>query len=291
VSVSVASRVSVQVLTGSSSGSYYSSSKDFLALGSAILRSQLLPPATTRAWMKPKISTSSTGTQIGAPWEIYRSDNLTADGRLIEVYTKSGNLASYNAMLALVPDYNITVAVLAAGNETSEFTVTTLMSGIIQTLLPELERIGRDNSAEAYENTYRDVATNSTLIIDMDDGPGLNVKSLVIRGVDILAIYSVLSSYGAPGVDVPATARLYPTNVGLGARQSWRAIYNTSTAAELATMDNGLFWKAGSCLEWDQLDRLAYQYKSIDEFVFTMKGGKAAQIELPAFQVTLQANA
>ncbi len=278
------------MLTGSSSGAYYSSNKDLLAFGSAILNSQLLSPATTRAWMKPKISTSSTGAQLGAPWEIYRSDNLTAAGRLIEVYTKSGNLASYNSMIALVPDYNITVAVNVAGNETSELISTMFMSKIVQTLLPELERIGRENSVESYEDTYRDSATNSSLAIKIDDGPGLSVKSLIVRGVDILATHGVLSSFGAPSDDsTPATARLYPTNVESGARQSWRAMYTTLTAAEMAAVDNSLFWNSGSCQAWEALDRFTYQYKSTDEIVFTMQDGKAVSAELPIFQVSLQA--
>lgn len=260
-----------------------------MTFGSAILSSRLLSTAATRAWMKPRISTSAPGTQLGAPWEIYRSDNITADKRLIEFYTKGGDVGTYHSLLTLIPDYNITIVNLSAGNETSGDMMAAVTSTIVKILLPELERIGRQDGAAKYAHVYSDAAAQSALTLEVDDGPGLSVKSFVVRGVDILAKYYLFLdpfSIGGPAPP-PATVRLYPTDVVLGARQSWRAVFTTQTAEEQAAIDNAVFWKGGSCQTWVTLDRAIYQYKSADEFVFVMEDETVLGVELPAFQVFL----
>ncbi|KAK4646841.1 hypothetical protein QC761_0046930 [Podospora bellae-mahoneyi] len=86
-------------------GGYYSSINDLTRFGEAILRNEVGLSATqTRKWLKPLSQTSSLGTLIGAPWEIYRISNVTTDSRLIELYTKDGGLITYNSVFALIPD-------------------------------------------------------------------------------------------------------------------------------------------------------------------------------------------
>jgi hypothetical protein len=74
-----------------SAGGFYSSTNDLMALVTFILGNKIFSPGQTRKWLKSVTSTSSTGELVGAPWEILRSDNLTSDKRLIEVYTKSSD--------------------------------------------------------------------------------------------------------------------------------------------------------------------------------------------------------
>ena len=70
----------------------FSNTVDMLAFSEAILSNKLLSPIETRKWMKPISHTSSLGYSVGAPWEILRSNTLTKDRRVIDVYTKSGDL-------------------------------------------------------------------------------------------------------------------------------------------------------------------------------------------------------
>jgi hypothetical protein len=79
----------------------------------------MLSPAKTRKWMKPVSATSSISTFIGAPWEIYRSNNLTEDSQIIELYTKAGDLFTYHSSIALILDYDLVLVTLVAGNEVS----------------------------------------------------------------------------------------------------------------------------------------------------------------------------
>lgn len=82
-----------------SAGDYYSSLSDMLSFGISILKHHQLTPVKTRRWLKPVSPTSASNLLIGTPWEIYRFTNQTQDQRLIELYTKMGNIFDYNSTL------------------------------------------------------------------------------------------------------------------------------------------------------------------------------------------------
>lgn len=55
-----------------------------------------------------------------APWEIYRlpipSNTIINTSRLVDTYSKSGDVGQYSTYFGLVPDYNIGITVLTAGD-------------------------------------------------------------------------------------------------------------------------------------------------------------------------------
>ncbi|RKU44012.1 hypothetical protein DL546_007308, partial [Coniochaeta pulveracea] len=68
----------------------YSSSLDLARFSQAVLQNRQLSPAITRRWMKPTSHTASLSLSIGSPWEIHRTRSNITDGRVIDLYTKSG---------------------------------------------------------------------------------------------------------------------------------------------------------------------------------------------------------
>ncbi|KAK4040945.1 beta-lactamase/transpeptidase-like protein [Parachaetomium inaequale] len=91
---------------------YYSSPNDLTKLGRSILRSALLPRATTRHWLKPVTHTTRAAFSLGRPWEIFRlavpvstSPSLSSTTRVVDTYTKRGNIGGYQTLLALSPDH------------------------------------------------------------------------------------------------------------------------------------------------------------------------------------------
>lgn len=273
-----------------SAGGFYSNTKDILAFGTGILTHRLLDPLATRKWMKPVTSTSSLGLMLGGPWEILRSDTVTKDGRLIEYYTKSGNVGSYNNILCLVPDYDLVVTILSGGGESSADTVDFALTDLITTVLPALEDAGKTQALAAFGGAYTDSASNSSLKLTLDDGPGFSIDELVVRGVDIVANYGAFGSLSSSPGSLPfVRARLYPTNLAAGCEAAWRAFFNVGTVAQIAAGDAGRFWPKGTCHAWGSMDRPTYGFKSIDEFIFTVDdGGKASGLSLPIFGVQLQ---
>ncbi|KAL7893403.1 beta-lactamase/transpeptidase-like protein [Trichoderma sp. SZMC 28014] len=282
-------------------GGMFSSTSDLIAFAEGILNNRFLSPRRTREWMKPRSHTTSWGYSVGAPWEILRSDHLTADGRIVDLYTKSGDLGLYHSVFGLIPDFDISVVLLIAGAEVSENMPSEIFSAIVEELIPTVDEAGRAEaiSMEVLNGTYTDHSTNSTIMLTIDTENNLAMEKFIVRGFDVLHnpdLYSLdglsanLSSITEASY---VNARLYPTNLVAqssngNTQRSWRAIYDTTTAAESLAEDAKLVWKNGSCQSWLELDRAAYDFKSIGDFIFSYgKGGNLAKISAVAFNVTL----
>ena len=85
---------------------------DLAKLGRSILTSAILPPATTRRWLRPFASTSNLRNAVGRPWEIYHYSASPTDA-IIDVYMKSGTVGKYSSYFGLVPSYDVGFAILA----------------------------------------------------------------------------------------------------------------------------------------------------------------------------------
>lgn len=265
-----------------------------MAFGDAILRYELLSPAQTRQWMKPAASTSSRGIVIGRPWEIFRSTNVTKDGRLVEFYTKAGDIDSYHSLMALIPDYNLTVTLLDAGpGEVGGAELQLWFSSIVQTLLPAIEQAGKDEAEEKYAGTYSDTKTNSSLTLSVDDESGFSITNWTVRGVDIASTYG---SVGLPPVfpspPVHVRFRLYPTGLRSDTETSWRMMFTSGTAEEIAEQETLFAWPDATCNTWASLDRIVYQLLAHEHFVFTETGEgserRAEKLELVGYRVELE---
>ncbi|KAI1416252.1 beta-lactamase/transpeptidase-like protein [Hypoxylon sp. FL1857] len=273
-------------------GSFYSNTEDLLAFGEAILTNKLLTPTQTRRWLKPVTFTSSSGEFIGAPWEIIRAENITSDERLIEFYTKGGDVGTFHAMMAMVPDFDFVVSILTSGPETSSSLVQYLFSQTIAALLPAVEAAGEDDAQAAFAGTYVDEATNSTLTLSVDgEGPGLGIEEWVVRGTDVPAHWlNYLSAIATSLPQVNLSARLYPSGLTAGDRTAWRVAVDLGSPEDIARGDAQLFWPQASCISWGTMDRVVYEFGAVDEMVFSLdeaNGNAAVSVELVGFQAML----
>ncbi|CAM1502525.1 Fc.00g045090.m01.CDS01 [Cosmosporella sp. VM-42] len=276
-------------------GGLYSTPADMLAFAEGIMTYKFLTPLETHQWMKPASSTASWGYLVGRPWEILRSDNLTKDGRLIDVYTKSGDLGLYHTLTGLIPDYDVVISVLMGGVEVSSspYISSTIFGDVLQALLPAIEKAGRDEAKMNLLGEFADESSNSSIIFTQDSGPGLLISNWTVRGFDVLHSlpkysFDALES-GEDLGDVPVEARVYPTNLLTDNKRAWRAVFDFTTEEQREEVDNTLFFKDGSCQTWFQQDRKVYNYKSLDEFVFLTEDGKSEvkAVENLGFNVTL----
>lgn len=280
----------------------FSTTADLIAFADGILMNRFLSARRTREWMKPRSHTSSWGYSVGAPWEILRTDQITADGRIVDLYTKSGDLGLYHALLGLIPDYDISIVVFAAGAEVSSDTTAEIFSAVTEALIPAIDEAGKTEAVAlpaALVGTYTDKTTNSSLILSINSDNTLTINRFTVRSFDVLhhaSLYSLDSlslGEGSLPEDTYVDARLYPTNL-MGQTQggikqtSWRAVYDTITAKEKSEEDAKLVFKDGSCQSWTQLDRAAYNYLSIGDFLFSYgSNGEVTDIRNAAFNVTL----
>ncbi|KAG9255785.1 beta-lactamase/transpeptidase-like protein [Emericellopsis atlantica] len=279
-------------------GGMFSSTNDLLAFAEAIQNHELLSAIKTRQWMKPETHTSSLGTSVGGPWEILRSDNITADGRLIDVYTKSGDLGFYHALMGIVPDYDLSVVVIAAGPEVSAdpYTRSKVFSLVLQGLLPAAEAAGIDE-ADRFHGTYRDENNNATLVVTADDGPGLLIEEFYVRGFDVknnIGLYSLgANDGGSSSEEAPSVVgRLYPTTRTTsshdGNETAWRGAFDAQTDEVKQALADSLFWIDGQCQEWFGADRAMYNYLGLSDFAMVEDAeGEVLAIKNAAFNVTM----
>ncbi|KAF4457737.1 Beta-lactamase 2 [Fusarium albosuccineum] len=271
-------------------GGYYSTTKDLLAFGSSILANKQLSREETNKWLKPVSFTTSRGMFMGAPWEILRSDNVTSDERLVEFYTKGGDLGTYHGLVALIPDYDIVISVLTGGPESSGGVVQLLFSQVVTAMLPTIEAAGKAQAKKTFVGKYVNKITNSTLVIELDDeGPGLNIAEWTVRGTDVPSHWlNYLSAISSSLPKIEVSARLYPTDLTAGKKVAWRAAFDLGTPEEIGQADAQLFWQDASCVSWGMMDRAVYEFRALDELIFRVVGGVAEAVELVGFQTTLE---
>ncbi|KAK6845612.1 beta-lactamase [Apiospora arundinis] len=279
------------------SGSIYSSTADMVRAGQAILQSATMSPARTRRWLKPVIQTGHLSSAVGAPWEI-RYLNLEKGRRTTQLYTKQGDLGNYHAALVLAPEHDLGWVVLTAG-----VPGTTQAGGVREKLmnaggdvfLPAAEQQARDEATQNFVGKFADAATNSSVAVVSDGGPGLLVTSLVSRGVPIVGPDSRLKAMFNAG----EFARLYPSQLR---RTETRRGASSGGSSSPTTYDSKLGFRAtffnatedgkvqDPCLmAWTALGAPLYGQVSLDDWVFHMgEDGRATGLEVRMLRLKME---
>lgn len=221
---------------------------------------------------------------MGAPWEIFSFENV--DGRIVDLYTKSGDLGAYSSMTALLPDYNVGFTILAAGEETTAL-VAALTDTVANSLIPALESAAKEEADKVYTGTYsaqdNTTKTNSSLVLTVNGGPGLRLEQWISDSVDMFRVIEALS--GIETLDI----RLYPTGLQQrrngGLYQSFRAVFGSSAGS-----GESLGPVTGSSITWELVDSYKYANVGVDEFLFELNAGTGEVVNVSprALRETLQ---
>ncbi len=225
--------------------------------------------------MKPHAHTALWSLSVGAPWEIIRTRTRTTEGHAVDLYTKSGGIGAYGALLVLIPDFGIVVPILAAGTDAAT-AVGVAFERVVQGFLPALERVARQQTKRNLGGTYTTKA-NSTLVLDVEDDPvsGLVVKQWISNGVDTLAALQLSAQSGGRTLD---RLRLVPMDLVAeeGKQRAYRALIETTlqgvdaAAPRVNNVDD---------VAWELLDAQQWGGIGLDEFIFTLdEDGKATAV-------------
>ncbi|KAK2689340.1 hypothetical protein QWA68_011448 [Fusarium oxysporum] len=272
-------------------GAMGSSTADMLSFMSNILKNKALSPSNTRRWLKSNTFTSTWSASVGSPWEIYRVDNLTSDGRIIDLYTKGGTLSGYQSGMAMIPDTGLVVSVLGAGPEVSSVWAQLATLNIIEALIPAMDMAARDEAKARFAGQYVDKKTGSALTLSLDKGPGLVLSNWTARDFDVLPNLNRFQPgrYNDTADSGIKSVRLYPTGIENKSRAAWRAVFPTLSDTEAEMIEGLTKVKDVTCITWHMLDRFIYNGLSMDHFEFQYgKDGKAVSIKSKAFDIEMK---
>ncbi|KAE9381499.1 putative beta-lactamase [Stipitochalara longipes BDJ] len=251
-------------------GGMFSSTNDLTSIGRSILGSTLIKPAITRRWLKPRGFVSNPFTAVGAPWEIIRLQT-SPNSRIVDLYTKEGDLPGYSSQFVLIPDYNIGFSILSSGaNPTTNNVI--LADMITDTILPSIETAAREEVDLLYTGTYTSPSKdlNSSITINTDaTKPGLGVTSWISNGTNMIN-----SPITAPDI------RLYPTGLkNVLENGDLQVGFRASYPVQGLGAFKGNFELASAT--WVDIDSLYWGTVGNDEFLITVGPGGVAKSVTP----------
>ncbi|KAL8748907.1 MAG: hypothetical protein Q9184_007029, partial [Pyrenodesmia sp. 2 TL-2023] len=265
-------------------GGIYTTTSDLSTFARAILNHALLDTSTTNAWFNPRSSSPSYSFAYGMPWEIFRTSSLLpSSNRIQTLVTKAGGLRGYTSQFLLLPEYDLAITVLVAGDGHA---LAWLREEVLKALIPAVEDITRQQTSARLSGTYTAAAANNTinssLTLSMQPPPsGLTITSWLSNGTDFLALYRSMSQ-SASRQPSPGKVQLTPTRTKRGDNgEVWRAQF------VLDEFDRGEGGVVDMRLVTD-VDTFTYAAKSVEEFVFWIgEGGVAEGVALPGLRVEL----
>ncbi|KAI0538043.1 beta-lactamase/transpeptidase-like protein [Xylaria digitata] len=268
-------------------GNIYTSVRDLSGIGRAILDYKLLDPATTRRWLKPFSFSTDPHASVGAPWGARRINVPGNPYRWITAFNKAGRISDYSSVLAIIPDYDIGISVLLAGELPANANFN-LLDLIGEALIPAVEEAARAEAGAMYSGHYAFANTtqlNSSMTIKTDDQPGLSVSQWISNGTDFTWTSTVLQNGYIP---LTPRVRLYPA--GLKAQSPnksekvvFKAVFEDANAPSKAT---AMF--STDCATWINVASVIYGSAAIDELIFDVDSeGKVISVTSPSLRVTL----
>ncbi|KAI0198113.1 beta-lactamase/transpeptidase-like protein [Astrocystis sublimbata] len=268
-------------------GNIYSSIGDLSALGRSMLNYKLLDPAITRRWLKPFSFSTDQHASVGAPWGARRVNVAGQPNRWITAFNKAGRINVYSSVLGIIPDYDIGISILLAGELPSNANFG-MMDIVGEILIPAVEEAARAETGAKYNGHFafsNTTALNSSLTIETDDQPGLKISQWISNGTNFGYIATFLQAGYLP---VTPRIRLYPT--GLEAKNSdgsskvaFKAVFEDAAVPSLET---AMF--STTCASWMNVASIIYGSAAMDELIFNVDAeGKVVSITSPSLRVTL----
>ena len=255
----------------------YSTSKDLSILLRALLRNELLDESTTNAWFKPHSWSASLHAAYGMPWEIYRTTDLLRDSdRGMTIITKIGNLYGYYSQVIMLPEYDVAVTILVAGDAKAR---SWLENKILPATANTVENIARDQARTRYGGLYRSSNINSSVSLDLCGSSGLVINQWISNGTNFLREF--ISLHSTDDEFIEGSVQLVPAGIQRSnGAEVWSATFVPNSRQPKSVID--------VCLIND-VDLFMYGDRSLHEFLFfSDENGHIGEVEMPALRIALQ---
>jgi hypothetical protein len=220
----------------------------------------------------------------GMPWEIFRSNKVIKNAaRPTTFVTKSGGHPAYTSIMILVPDYDLGITILVAGNGKL---LDEVREVVTQELIPAVELLAQRQLGQKYAGTYaasEKAKLDSRLELSHSITSGLYISELISNGTNVLKVL------------LPHLARDETFDLA-----NWRLQLMPTLLFADPEKQKGELWRALLVPQkrteaiWDdfcvnQIDTVRYAGKPLTELVFwTNDDGTVTEVSLSAFDVTMR---
>lgn len=243
--------------------------------------------ATGVNWLLPASWSTGMRSFYGMPWEILRSDTvLEHSKRPVTIVAKSGGLPGYVSQIFVLPEYDLGITILVAGNIT-----------LLEKHLQEIVLVNLIRAAEAavwghVESVYpgnfaaTNSSLNSSLSVKASAQDGLTISRFISNGTDMLG--TMIPKFLAHDVADGAAwhAQLVPTLLYKNESTKQGEIWRLLVVQERLEAKSGYGLFDDFCLT--NIDTMTYGSLPLNEVVFWHEEGL---VELPTFQVVFKQTA
>ncbi|PKX90068.1 serine hydrolase domain-containing protein [Aspergillus novofumigatus IBT 16806] len=259
-------------------------------------------------WLLPVSFTAGMGSYYGMPWEIFRTDRILLPDdkrrtRTVTFFTKGGGVPGYRTIILLVPEYDLGITVLTAGDETlPEVIVEMVIVPLIRAADALAARQIKETYVGRYTSSTKEHIVHSTLTLTYTSTHGLEINEWISNSTDVLSIISKHFQYPK---NTKLHAQLIPSGLYRDEKQLgevWRiaAVMDREAPSESVLgrwsehENNAGSWSGFApvsdefCIS--DVDNIMYAGTPLSEVVFwdrDEKTGMFGKVELPAFRINL----
>ena len=214
----------------------------------------------------------------GMPWEIFRTNAiLPHQKRAVTFFTKSGGQPGYVSNIFAVPDYNLGITILVAGNPVLLGEIRDIVT---VPLIQAADVIAQDQLRHKYAGEFATSQLNSSITLSHSPTHGLHISRWISNGTDMLSAIPTYFSFAQSGF----RTQLVPTFLYRDVRQQtgerWRLL-----VTKLGEDDHSIW--GDFCVT--DIDTLMYDGRPLNEAVFWNEdeNGRFTSLELTAFRLVM----
>lgn len=220
-------------------------------------------------------------------------------------FTKGGGHPGYRTLIILVPEYNLGITILTAGDET-------FLDVLLEMVTVPLIRAADELSARQVKETYlgrytspsnKEKMVDSTLTLTYTSTHGLEISDWILNFTDVL---SIISKHFLSSKDTKCHAQLIPSGLYRDAEKQAGEVWRVAIVLDPGTppepvlrqwteheIDAGLW--SGFTPVWHEccitdVDNIMYAGTPLSEVVFWDKDDKTGifgMVELTAFRINM----
>jgi CubicO group peptidase (beta-lactamase class C family) len=227
-------------------------------------------------WFHPASFSGGVHSFYGIPWEIFRTDRILGGRRPVTFVTKAGGLPGYTTFVALVPEYELGVTLLTAGD--SHF-LDQVREIVTVPLIRAADEFARRRTRTTYAGLYvADGPLNSSIELSYTD-QSLEVVDWISNGTDMMSALPVQFQLPQTKFHLQVIPTLLYRHEKQQQGELWRVV--------LMVEQSNAVWD-DFCMS--DVDIRMYAGRPFNELVFWSKDAETGgydTVELTAFRVTL----